>query len=118
MGVCQSSKEKRPKYHKNSSIAVDQIPEENFPGLSKDNKPIERYLIEGNTAKIRELIERREIDVNRYDYEGSIMTILHKAVQTSDNPELIELVLSRVASSLVSYTNQLFLKKTLRQNYV
>jgi ankyrin repeat protein len=98
MGVCQSSKEKRPKYHKSSSIiGVDQIPEENSPEVLNDNKPIERYLIDGNTAKIRELIERKEIDVNSYDFEGSIMTILHKAVQISDNPDLIDLILSKGA---------------------
>jgi ankyrin repeat protein len=97
MGVCTSTKEKRPHQYKNSSnIAVDQIPEETIP-VFKQEKPIERYLIEGNTTKIRELIEKREIDVNAYDYEGSIMTILHKAVQKSDNPELIELILSKGA---------------------
>jgi len=98
MGVCYSTKEKRPKYHKNlTMIGVDHIPEENMPEYLNDNKPIERYLIDGNTAKIRELIERNELDVNSYDFEGSIMTILHKAVQISDNPAIIDLILSRGA---------------------
>lgn len=97
MGICSSTTEKRGHQNKNSSqIAVDQIPEENSP-IRLSNKPIERYLLEGNTNKIRELIERREINVNSYDYEGSIMTILHKAVQISDDPDLIDLILSKGA---------------------
>ncbi len=98
MGVCSSQKEKRPHQHKkmSSNIGVDQIPEETEP-VFKQEKPIERFLKEGSTTKIRELIEKREIDVNAYDYEGSIMTILHKAVQKTDNPELIELILSKGA---------------------
>jgi len=98
MGVCSSQKQKRPHQHKknSSNIAVDQIPEETEQ-VFKQEKPIERLLIEGNTSKIRELIEKREIDVNAYDYEGSIMTILHKAVQKTDNPDIIELILSKGA---------------------
>ena len=98
MGICSSTTEKRTHHNKNSSnIAVDQIPEDQSP-IRLSTKPTERYLIDGNTKKIRELIEKREINVNSYDYEGSIMTILHKAVQVSEDPELIDLILSKGAN--------------------
>ena len=104
MGACctaTSKHDKRSRKSNSSGVKVEEIPDERSiddaqPAFTKE-KPIQIYLTSGNTRQIQELIDRNEISVHDYIFGGSDKTILHEAVQTSENFQVIETILNNKA---------------------
>jgi ankyrin repeat protein len=104
MGACctTTDKKERRTSNRNSTpnMKVDEIPDEaSFVGNEgkRNEKPIIKYIVTGDTQKIQELIDKNEIQVDEYIFGGSDKTILHEAVQVSQSPEVVDLLLNNRA---------------------
>lgn len=103
MGVCCTSTNKNERRSSNVKSAqdmkVDVIPDEasilDDGGHRKiGEKPIQQYLRAGDATQVKNYIERKEIVINEYTFGGADKTLLHEAVQLSDNTEVISVILN------------------------
>ena len=80
-------------------VKVDEIPDESSQNYGKPfNKedPIIKYLKTGNTKLLQDMIDNGQINVDDYAFGGD-KTVLHEAVQISDSPDVIDLLLKNKA---------------------
>jgi hypothetical protein len=94
MGVCCTTKPKRPAKSHSQHVNIHYTPDENTPVANQSETLLERNLKEGNTQALKAQINQKQIDVNEYAYDGLSRTILHKALQLSDSPELIQMLIT------------------------
>ena len=84
-----------------SSVRGDQI--EELKKFQNQDPILEKYLSEGNTMKIKEMIDKKEIDLKKVDPHNG--TILHQAVIRPQHPEVIRIILNSDPSILNSVQN-------------
>jgi ankyrin repeat protein len=101
MGACctsDESKHKKTMYRKSRpDMKVEGAPEDASVDFGrKGEKPINRYIRNGDVRIIQGMISNGEIDVNDYIF-GSNKTILHEAVLSGNSADLVECVLDNKA---------------------
>jgi hypothetical protein len=101
MGACCTANDKKERRTSNKKstpdLKVEEIPDEEsvIDGKNRNMKeqPFQVYLRSGNAKKIQELIDRGELVPNDYTLIGD-KTLLHEAVQLSDNSDVINTILN------------------------